>query len=86
MFFATLEVLDGCGNLAFEAAFTRALGTAGVIPARHAAEVARHIKAFVPDLDDLRDGLSLPALVAALKATIPDPDTFSSMRHALAGL
>lgn len=62
--------------LAFEAAFTRALGSVGVIPARHAEETARAIKAFVPDADDLRegtarDGLPVPALVAALRAAIP---------------
>jgi 3-carboxy-cis,cis-muconate cycloisomerase len=62
--------------LAFEAAFTRALGVTGVIPARHAEETARAIMAFAPDLDGLRegtarDGLPVPALVAALRAAIP---------------
>ncbi|MET4128788.1 3-carboxy-cis,cis-muconate cycloisomerase [Roseovarius sp. MBR-6] len=62
--------------LAFEAAFTRALGVTGVIPARHAEETARAIMSFVPDLDGLRegtarDGLPVPALVAALRAAIP---------------
>jgi 3-carboxy-cis,cis-muconate cycloisomerase len=64
--------------LAFEAAFTRALGQVGVIPATDAQEVALKISRFTPDINDLRagtarDGLPVPALVAALRAAIPAP-------------
>jgi 3-carboxy-cis,cis-muconate cycloisomerase len=57
--------------LAFEAAFTRALGQAGRIPQVQADSVALQIAAFKPELASLRrgtaqDGLPVPALVAQL--------------------
>jgi 3-carboxy-cis,cis-muconate cycloisomerase len=58
--------------LAFEAAFTAALGAVGRISADKAQQVARLIVEFQPDLDALktatmRDGVVVPELVAQLK-------------------
>jgi 3-carboxy-cis,cis-muconate cycloisomerase len=58
--------------LAFEAAFTRALGGAGQISADQATKVAKLIADFAPDLDamntaTMRDGVPVPELVAQLK-------------------
>lgn len=63
--------------LAFEAAWSRALGACGLIERRIAERDARAIEAFSPDLDDLRagtarDGLPVPALVAQLRGSHPD--------------
>lgn len=63
--------------LAFEAAFTRALGATGKIPADLSEDVAARIGGFAPDLEDLRrgtarDGLPVPALVAQLRAIVPE--------------
>lgn len=62
--------------LAFEAAFSRALGEVGIIPKEVAEQVASQITAHAPDWDDLRagmaqDGLIVPRLVAQLRAQIP---------------
>ena len=59
--------------LAFEAAFSRAMGQAGRFDATLATRAAGHIASFAPDRADLsagaaRDGLPLPALVKQLKA------------------
>ncbi|WP_295315535.1 3-carboxy-cis,cis-muconate cycloisomerase [Roseobacter sp.] len=58
--------------LSFEAAYSRALGTAGVVETDVAASAALLIEKFKPDLQQLRDGtardgLPVPALVAQLK-------------------
>ncbi|MFZ3581147.1 3-carboxy-cis,cis-muconate cycloisomerase [Loktanella sp. DJP18] len=63
--------------LAFEAAFSRAMGQAGRFDATLAAQAADHIAAFSPDRDDLsagsaRDGLPVPALIRQLKAGAGD--------------
>lgn len=65
--------------LAFEAAFTRALGQVGRIPQDRAETVALQIAAFSPNLADLqqgsaRDGLPIPALVAQLAKAIGNED------------
>lgn len=62
--------------LAFEAAYTHALGKVGMIECSAADAVAKKIKEFKPDMDDLRtaterDGVMVPALVAQLKRNIP---------------
>jgi 3-carboxy-cis,cis-muconate cycloisomerase len=62
--------------LAFEAAYTRALGQVGKVEASVADTVAQQIKAFKPDMANLRagtarDGVLVPALVAQLKQAIP---------------
>ncbi|MGY3439365.1 MULTISPECIES: 3-carboxy-cis,cis-muconate cycloisomerase [unclassified Marinovum] len=64
--------------IAFEAAYTRALGQVGLVPEDVAKDVAQRIAAFRPDLDDLRagtarDGLPVPALVAQLKTMADVP-------------
>lgn len=61
--------------LAFEAAYTRALGHTGKIDPAAAKAVALRIASFKPDMDDLRtgtarDGLVIPALVAQLERAI----------------
>jgi 3-carboxy-cis,cis-muconate cycloisomerase len=58
--------------LAFEAAFSRALGTAGRIGTDQATRVAHLIAHFEPDLDavnsaTMRDGVPIPELVTQLK-------------------
>lgn len=58
--------------LAFEAAFSRALGTAGRIGTDQATRVADLIAHFEPDLDavnsaTMRDGVPIPELVSQLK-------------------
>ena len=58
--------------LAFEAAYSRALGKAGVVDVDTATSAADMIEAFKPDMADLRkgteiDGLPVPALVRQLK-------------------
>lgn len=63
--------------LAFEAAFTRALGHAGQIPQDVAEAVAGKIDGFRPDPKGLRngmarDGVPVPALVAQLKPLAGD--------------
>lgn len=59
--------------LAFEAAYSRALGATGRVDPDMAAAAAALIETFEPDLTDLRDGtardgLPVPALIAQLKA------------------
>lgn len=59
--------------IAFEAAYTRALGHVGKV--ENAENIAEKIEAFSPDMDDLRkgtarDGVVVPALVAQIKAEI----------------
>lgn len=59
--------------LAFESAYSRALGGAGVVDAAMAASAAELIISFKPDVAGLRegtarDGLPIPALVAQLRA------------------
>jgi len=59
--------------LAFEAAWTRALGAAGRVDQARAEEIAKGIEAFQPDLADIAigtgaDGVPIPALVRQLKA------------------
>ena len=61
--------------LAFEAAWSRALGASGQVDRERAESVARAIERFEPDVADLRrgtgqDGLPVPALVAQLKAAL----------------
>ena len=63
--------------LAFEAAFSRAMGQAGRFDGDLAARAADHIASFSPDRADLsagsaRDGLPVPALVRQLKAGAGD--------------
>lgn len=63
--------------LAFEAAYSEAMGRAGRFDAVLAERAASHIAGFTPDLNDLaagcaRDGLPVPALVAQLKAGAGD--------------
>ena len=63
--------------MAFEVAFTRALGRAGVVAEDVATTVADQLAGFTPDITDLqvgsgRDGLPVPALVAQLKALAGD--------------
>lgn len=58
--------------LAFEAAFTRALGHVGVVPAHVAGDLAGRIAAFAVDREGLRlgtarDGVPVPALVSQLR-------------------
>ncbi|MEO3416686.1 3-carboxy-cis,cis-muconate cycloisomerase [Roseovarius sp. CAU 1744] len=58
--------------LAFEAAYSRALGAADVSDAKTATSAAEVIETFKPDMQELRDGtakdgLPIPALVAQLK-------------------
>ena len=59
--------------LAFEAAYARALGAAGVVDTKTANAAARLIREFEPDITGLRtgtatDGLVVPDLVRQLKA------------------
>ena len=59
--------------LAFETAFSRAMGQAGRFDAALAERAADHVAGVVPDRDALsagsaRDGLPVPALIAQLKA------------------
>ncbi len=59
--------------LAFEAAWSRALGAAGRVDAGQAEEAAHAIESWSPDMEMLRqgtatDGLPVPALKRALKA------------------
>jgi 3-carboxy-cis,cis-muconate cycloisomerase len=59
--------------LAFESAFSRAMGRAGRFDAALAAQAADYIASFTPDRADLsagagRDGLPVPALIKQLKA------------------
>ncbi|MBE0413719.1 3-carboxy-cis,cis-muconate cycloisomerase [Yoonia sp.] len=64
--------------LAFEAAWTGALRDCGGVPAADAAQALAVIAGFIPpDLgaDSDRDGLPVPALVAALRAGQPAPVT-----------
>lgn len=63
--------------LAFEAAWSRALGACGLLAPDMAARDARTIEGFTPDIAALRegtarDGLPVPALVAQLRASHPD--------------
>jgi len=64
--------------LAFEAAWTLALGTVGRIDPAQAEEIAKNISNFQPDLEALAkgtsvDGVPIPALVRQLKAAFgPD--------------
>ncbi|KJZ19042.1 3-carboxy-cis,cis-muconate cycloisomerase [Loktanella sp. S4079] len=63
--------------MAFEVAYTRALGAAGIVPAETAETVAEQLRGFQPDIADLkigtgRDGLPVPALVKQLKALAGD--------------
>ena len=67
--------------LAFEAAYTRALGKVGKVDQALADQVAQQIAAFKPDMADLRDGAAkdgvvVPALVTQLKDAI-QPNTDS---------
>lgn len=59
--------------LAFEAAYSRALGRAGVVDNTLAATAATLIEGYQPDIEQLRtgterDGLPVPALIRALRA------------------
>lgn len=61
--------------LAFEAAYTRALGHVGRVPSEDAARISRQIEAFEPDMDGLsigtaQDGVVVPAMVVQLRAGI----------------
>lgn len=61
--------------LAFEAAYTRAMGATGVIPGAMAEDVATQIEAFWPCMSELRlgtarDGVVVPDLVRQLKRAI----------------
>jgi|AntAceMinimDraft_12_1070368.scaffolds.fasta_scaffold01990_15 3-carboxy-cis,cis-muconate cycloisomerase len=61
--------------LAFEAAFTRALGAVGTIPPTTADDLAMQIAAFQPDMESLRigtarDGVVVPDLVRQLRDTL----------------
>lgn len=61
--------------LAFEAAYTRALGWVGKIEKSTADQISGQIKAFKPDIADLRvgtarDGVVVPTLVAQLRQAI----------------
>jgi 3-carboxy-cis,cis-muconate cycloisomerase len=63
--------------LAFEAAYSRALGAVGAVEADKADKAAKLITGFDVDIADLRadtarDGLPVPALVAQLRAAAPD--------------
>lgn len=63
--------------LRFEAAFTRALGSVGTVPAATADMVAAQIETFAPDHQALRDGTErdgvvVPDLVRQLKVAISD--------------
>ena len=63
--------------IAFEAAFSRAMGQAGRFDAALAARAADHVAGFAPDRADLsagsaRDGLPVPALIRQLKAGAGD--------------
>lgn len=63
--------------LAFEAAYSRALGATGMVDAGLAGKAADMIAGFKADVTDLRrgtaqDGLPVPALVAQLRAAMPD--------------
>ena len=63
--------------LAFEAAWSRALGASGRVPPDRAARAAAAIEGWAPDGDLLRqgtgrDGLPVPALTRALKAAAGD--------------
>lgn len=66
------------GMRAFEAAWSRALGRAGLADAGAAEAAARVIETMVFDLDALRrgtarDGVVVPALVAQIRAATPGP-------------
>lgn len=70
--------------LAFEAAWSRALGAVGRADAQDAESVAQLIEAYQPNLADLRagtarDGLPVPALISQIKAHV---GTHSSCVHA----
>lgn len=63
--------------LAVEAAYARALGQTGMVPADIAETAATAITAARPGMDALRDGMDrdgvvVPALVRALKAAVPE--------------
>ena len=64
--------------LRFEAGLALAEADAGVIPAASAAAIIEAIGRFEPDADALaagvaRDGLVVPALITALRATLDEP-------------
>jgi 3-carboxy-cis,cis-muconate cycloisomerase len=64
--------------LAFEAAFTRALGKTGAFSADITEDMAQQIAAFRPDLEDIKngtacDGVPVPALVAQIKQHVSGP-------------
>lgn len=61
--------------LRFEAAWARALGTAGLVPSARAEDTADAIAGFMPDMDALArstaiDGLPIPGLIQQLKTAI----------------
>ena len=80
---AEIEALLGddaqiAAMLAVERALARASADAGFITAAAADAIAAAIAAFTPDLPALaagmaRDGVAIPALVAQLRATLPEP-------------
>ena len=64
--------------LAFEAALAAAEADAGLISEAAAAAIAAACETFKPDQNQLaagmiRDGLAVPALIAALRAALPEP-------------
>lgn len=64
--------------LVFERELAGAQAELGIIPAEAALSIARATKAFAPDLDALasdmlRDGVPVPALVKALRASLGEP-------------
>ncbi|MDC0739320.1 3-carboxy-cis,cis-muconate cycloisomerase [Cognatishimia sp. SS12] len=64
--------------LATEAAYARALGAVGLVPSDLAEAAAQQITQFVPDGADLargmaQDGVVVPALIAQLRAALPEP-------------
>ncbi len=64
--------------LQFEAALARVQGRLGVIPAEAAARISEVAESFAPDPAGLaeataRDGIPVPALVAALRAAVGGP-------------
>lgn len=63
--------------LAFEAAFSRALGSVGGIPAETSESVAQKIETFEPDMDALRTGTARDGVVV--------PDLVRQLRHAIGG-
>lgn len=63
--------------LSVEAAYSRALGKTGRVPADIAERAAKYIAAAQPDIEKLqtgtaRDGLAVPALVGNLKESCPE--------------